>query len=57
MAILEAEVHSDGGEVALLELVIREPSEERALADRAVTDDDDFEKVVVLSDHVIILTE
>lgn len=49
--ILEAEVNADGGQVALLELVISEPPEKGALADGAVADDDYLEEVVVLADH------
>lgn len=51
--ILKPEVDPDGGEVALLEGVICEPAEEGRLADGAVADDDNFEEVIVLSDHDI----
>lgn len=49
--ILEAEVNADGGQVALLELIISEPPEEGALADWAVANDDYLEEVIVLADH------
>jgi hypothetical protein len=51
--ILKPKIDADSGEIALLEGVVCEPSKERRLADRAVTNDDNFEEVIVLSDHDI----
>ncbi len=50
--LLEPEINTNRGEVALLERVIREATQERGLTDRAVADDNDFEEVVVLLDHL-----
>ncbi len=41
--LLEPEIYSDGGEVALLEGVICESSEEGGFAYGAIPDDDNFE--------------
>ena len=49
--ILEPEVHSDGGEVALLKRVVCEPTEQGGLADRTVAHDDYFEEIIVFSNH------
>ena len=49
--VLEFEVDADGGEVALCEFVVGESMEQGGFAHGGVADDDDFEQVVVLSDH------
>lgn len=49
--LLEAKVHSDGGEVAFLEGIVAEPPQKGAFAYGAVADDDDLKQVIVFSDH------
>ena len=55
MAILEAEVDSDGGEVGFLEGLFCEAAEEGGLAHWAVADENYLEEVVVLLYHIINL--
>lgn len=50
--VLESEVNADGGDVALLELVVSEATEDRGFADRRWTNDDKFEDVVVALLHL-----
>jgi hypothetical protein len=49
--VLESEVHPDGRQVTLLELVVGKPAQEGALPHRTVTDDHYLEQVVVLPNH------
>jgi hypothetical protein len=50
--VLEAEIDSDGRQVALLELVVRESSQEGTFAHRTVANYHYLEEIVVLSYHL-----
>lgn len=52
--VLEAEVDSDGSQVALLKLVISEPPQQRTLAYGAVADECDLKQIVVFHKVFII---
>ena len=50
---LETEVHADGGQVVLGEVVVAEPDEEGGLADSLIAHDDYFEKIILVTNHNI----
>lgn len=51
--LLKPKVNPNSGQIALLELIIREPPKNRTLSDRTIADDDDFKEIVVFFDHMI----
>jgi hypothetical protein len=53
--ILESKIDADGREVALLELIVREPTQQGTLTHRTVADYYYFEEIVVLSYHCFII--
>lgn len=50
--LLKAKINPNGREVAFLELIVCESSEEGALPHRAVADYHHLEQIVVLSNHI-----
>ena len=44
----KSEVHSNGGRIVLDEIVVGEPDEQTRFADTGVSEQNDFEQIVVL---------
>jgi len=51
VGLLESEIDSDSGKVCFLETLLCESAKKGRFSDWAITDEDNFEEMVVLFDH------
>lgn len=51
MILLESKIDPNSGKVTFGELIVHESPEKRGFSDRTVSDNDNFEEIVVLSNH------